>query len=47
MGHEAGMVTALVLTGVSRPEALAVSPIQPDFVLPSIRQLPGLLELLL
>lgn len=46
MGHQAGMATALVLTGVSRAEALGESPIQPDFVLQSVRQLPGLLELL-
>jgi HAD superfamily hydrolase (TIGR01450 family) len=46
MGHRAGMVTALVLTGVARPEALGESPIQPDFVLRSVRQLPGLVELL-
>lgn len=46
MGHRAGMATALVLTGVSRAEALAKSPVQPDFVLQSVRQLPGLLELL-
>jgi arabinose operon protein AraL len=46
MGQEAGMATALVLTGVAQAEQLAVSTIQPDFVLQSVRQLPGLLELL-
>jgi arabinose operon protein AraL len=46
MGREAGMVTALVLTGVSRPEALTESRVQPDFVLRSVRYLPGLVELL-
>jgi len=46
MGQQVGMLTTLVLTGVSRAESLPDSPIQPDFVLTSIRQLPGLLELL-
>jgi arabinose operon protein AraL len=46
MGQQSGMATALVLTGVARPEALIASPIQPDFVLQSVRQLPQLLELL-
>jgi arabinose operon protein AraL len=46
MGQQAGMITALVLTGVSRPEIIAKSPIQPDFILQSVRQLPALLELL-
>ena len=46
MGRQAGMATVLVLTGVSRAESLAMAPLQPDFVLQSICQLPGLLELL-
>ena len=46
MGRQAGMATVLVLTGVSRGESLASAPAQPDFVLQSICQLPGLLELL-
>jgi phosphoglycolate/pyridoxal phosphate phosphatase family enzyme len=33
MGLEAGMATAVVLTGVTTPELLAASAIQPDYVL--------------
>jgi ribonucleotide monophosphatase NagD (HAD superfamily) len=33
MGLEAGMATAVVLTGVTTPELLAVSDVQPDYVL--------------
>ncbi len=33
MGREAGMATAVVLTGVTTPEMLTASPIQPDYVL--------------
>jgi ribonucleotide monophosphatase NagD (HAD superfamily) len=33
MGQEAGMATAVVLTGVTTPEQLAASDIQPDYVL--------------
>jgi phosphoglycolate/pyridoxal phosphate phosphatase family enzyme len=33
MGREAGMATAVVLTGVTTPELLAASDIQPDYVL--------------
>ncbi len=43
MGREAGARTALVLTGVTRREDLATSPVQPDYVLENIG---GLLELL-
>jgi NagD protein len=46
MGQQAGMVTVLVMTGVARADGLAESPVQPDFVLQSVRQLPGLLGLL-
>jgi arabinose operon protein AraL len=40
MGHNAGIATALVLTGVTRREDLAGAPIQPDYVLDSIAALP-------
>ena len=43
MGERAGMATALVLTGASDREALANSEIQPDHVLDSIAEVPGLL----
>ena len=33
MGREAGLSTAVVLTGVTTPELLAVSAVQPDYVL--------------
>jgi len=39
MGHEAGMATAVVLTGVTTPEMLAVSEIQPDYVLHGLDEL--------
>jgi NagD protein len=39
MGKEAGATTALVLTGVARPEDVPVSPWQPDIVLPSVAEL--------
>ncbi|MBM3144162.1 MAG: HAD-IIA family hydrolase [Chloroflexi bacterium] len=42
MGVQAGMSTALVLTGVTRPEALLHSPVQPDFVLDSIVEVSNL-----
>lgn len=47
MGQEAGMATAVVLTGVTTPELLAASEIQPDYVLRSLDALlppPCLLE---
>ena len=43
MGVEAGMKTALVLTGVTDAAALAASPWKPDHVLASIADLPGIL----
>ena len=43
MGKQAGMGTALVLTGASDREALADSAIQPDHVLDSIADVPRLL----
>jgi len=42
MGVQAGMSTALVLTGVTQPEALIHSPVQPDFVLNSISEVSSL-----
>jgi phosphoglycolate/pyridoxal phosphate phosphatase family enzyme len=39
MGQEAGMATAVVLTGVTTPELLAASAIQPDYVLHSLDEL--------
>jgi NagD protein len=44
MGQRAGMSTALVLTGVTRREHLAQAPVQPDYVLESIAELPRLFE---
>ena len=43
MGQQAGMATALVLTGVARRENLAYVPVQPDYVLESIAEVPDLL----
>ena len=42
MGKQAGMSTAVVLTGVTKQEALAQSPHTPDFVLNSIAEVPEL-----
>lgn len=42
MGRDAGMATAVVLTGVTTTQMLAVSDVQPDFVLHWLNQLyPG------
>lgn len=43
MGQRAGMTTALVLSGVSQRADLAHAPVQPDYVLESIAQVPGLI----
>jgi NagD protein len=43
MGREAGMQTALVMTGVTTEAILKASPYQPDYVLPDIAALPTLL----
>jgi arabinose operon protein AraL len=40
MGQQAGMATALVLTGVTRREALVGADVQPDYVLESIAEMP-------
>ncbi len=39
MGQEAGMATGVVLTGVTTPELLATSDVQPDYVLRSLDEL--------
>ncbi len=44
MGHQAGMTTVLVLTGVTRREDLVGAPAQPDHILESIAEIPGLFE---
>ena len=44
MGREAGARTAVVLTGVTRREDLATSPVQPDYVLEDIGGLLNLLD---
>jgi len=42
MGIEAGMATAVVLTGVTTPDLLAASDIRPDYVLHRLDELlPG------
>ncbi len=43
MGHQANMATALVLTGITKRENLAYAPVQPDYVLESITEVPSLL----
>lgn len=43
MGQQAGMVTAVTLTGVSRREDVAKMTIPPDFVVENIGELPGIL----
>jgi len=44
MGLEAGMKTALVMTGVTDVKTLEASPFRPDYVLQSIADLEGLLR---
>jgi len=39
MGREAGMATAVALTGVTTPELLAASEVQPDYVLQRLDEL--------
>ena len=43
LGERAGMTTALVRTGVTDESDLAASPIEPDYVLDSLAELPELL----
>ena len=42
MGRRGGAWTALVLTGVTTPDILAASPLQPDFVCAGIDEIPSL-----
>ncbi len=42
MGQQAGMVTAVVLTGVSKREDIAHMTTPPDFVIDTLGELPGL-----
>jgi arabinose operon protein AraL len=42
MGRLGGTWTALVLTGVTTPDTLAASPVQPDFVCAGIHEVPDL-----
>ena len=44
MGRRAGMITVLVLSGVTQRADLAHARVQPDYVLESIASLPGLLD---
>jgi ribonucleotide monophosphatase NagD (HAD superfamily) len=44
MGLEAGMKTALVMTGVTDAKTLEVSPVRPDYVLQSIADLEDLFK---
>jgi arabinose operon protein AraL len=44
MGQEAGMVTAVVLTGASKPEDVALMASPPDFVLRNLGDLPALIS---
>jgi HAD superfamily hydrolase (TIGR01457 family) len=43
MGKEGNLATGLVLTGVTDEAALRASPIHPDFIFPSIADVPALL----
>jgi ribonucleotide monophosphatase NagD (HAD superfamily) len=44
MGQQAGMATAVVLTGVSKREDVALMPSPPDFVINNLGELPGLIS---
>jgi NagD protein len=44
MGRQAGAQTALVLTGVTRRDQIAIAPAPPDFVLESVADVPRLLD---
>jgi ribonucleotide monophosphatase NagD (HAD superfamily) len=43
MGREAGMKTALVMTGVTDAKTLEAFPVRPDYVLRSIADMDALL----
>jgi len=44
MAKENGLTAILVLTGVTRPEDVKDSPFQPDYIIPSLAELPALDE---
>lgn len=44
MGKELGMTSVVVLTGVTRRDDLAASPMKPDHVIETLADLPGLLD---
>jgi len=44
MGQQAGMDTALVLTGVAHSEDLRAAPVQPKYILDSVAELPRILN---
>ena len=44
MAKENGLTAILVLTGVTRPEDVRSSPFQPDYIIPSLAELPALDE---
>ena len=44
MGQQAGMATAVVLTGVSKLDDVARMPSPPDFVISNLSELPGLVS---
>jgi arabinose operon protein AraL len=44
MGLDSGMKVALVMTGITSPQALEASPIRPDYVFDSIADVENLLE---
>jgi arabinose operon protein AraL len=44
MGQQAGMATAVVLTGVSKRQDVALMPSPPDFVINNLGELPGLIS---
>jgi ribonucleotide monophosphatase NagD (HAD superfamily) len=44
MGQAAGMVTGVVLTGVTRREDIARLETPPDYILKNLGELPGLIE---
>lgn len=44
MGQQAGMLTAVVLTGVTHRQDVAAMPHPPDFILENLGELPGLVQ---
>lgn len=43
MGHQAGMVTAVTLTGATKRADVPNAPAQPDFVIENLGELPGII----